>query len=519
MYKAGIYSRVSREDGDKMESESLANQRQLIKSFVSKQRDIEIVEYYSDDNYTGTNFKRPEFQRMYNDIVEEKINCVIVKDLSRFGRDYIEVGRYLQREFPKLKVRFIAINDNIDSMRQQYDMLMPVKNIFNEQYARDISTKIISTFREKQASGKFIGAFPSYGYKKDPNDKYHLVIDEYAADVVRRIFRLFIDGKGKITIARILNDEKILCPAEYKKAMGYKYTNSHKLSSTSYWTYSTIHKILNNELYIGNMVQHRSNCSKFDYSPVQIDKEKWFRVENTHDPIIDIETWNTTQGLLTRRARQMSFEQNVSMFAGFLVCADCGRAMAKITNRNKATYVCGTYKRYPSVGCSRHAISEEILSKIILADINQILSKVENIKSIVESRVAKKSASEYEEKGCEGVHDLRAQLDKIRHLKKSLYEDYRTGILSREEYIDYKADYDAQEKNISGLIQKINDSNMTKEDVILESDFVRSLKKGHITELNRETLESIYSKIFIYENKGIKFQYKFKEIVEEIQKF
>lgn len=521
-YKVAAYTRISREDGDKVESESLGNQRELIKNYVKKHDDMVIVDYYNDDNFSGTNFNRPEFIRMYNDIENGRVNCVVVKDLSRFGRDYIDVGNYIQRIFPKYGVRFIAINDNVDSLTKQYDMITPIKNIFNEQYARDISGKILSTFRNKQEAGKFMGAFTSYGYKKDPNDKYKLIIDEYPASIVRRIFQLYCEGQGKITIANILNSEKILCPSEYKKSIGEKYQNSNKFSGTSYWTYSTIHKILINEIYIGNMVQHKHNLSKFNYSSSQVDKKDWIIVENTHEAIIDKETWNLTQSLLKRRTRQLPLDQNVSMFAGFIVCGDCGRAMSKITHKDKRRYVCGTYKRYPGAGCTSHSIMENKLTEIILTDINSILEKIEKIEQIeARARERAQSANLKSNSNIEAdITNVEIQLDRIKHLKKSIYEDYKAGLLTKEEFIDYKADYDKQEVCMNELIKKMKDSGTSEEEALLESDFVKTIKgTPHVTELTRCILENFYEKIIIYEDHRIKFKYKFGEVVEAISKY
>ncbi len=520
-YKVAVYTRISREDGDKIESESLGNQRELIKNFVKKNDDMVIIDYYSDDNFSGTNFNRPEFIRMYNDIECGRINCVIVKDLSRFGRDYIDVGNYIQRVFPKFGVRFIAINDNVDSLAKQYDMITPIKNIFNEQYARDISEKIISTFRNKQEAGLFMGAFPSYGYKKDPNNKYKLIVDEYPASIVRRIFKLYCEGQGKISIAKILNSDCVLCPSEYKKSIGEKYQNSNKYKGTSYWTYSTIHKILTNEIYAGNMVQHKYDSSKFNYGSSQVEQDNWIRVENTHEAIIDKKTWDITQSLLKRRTRQLSLNQNVSMFAGFLVCGDCGRAMAKITYKDKRRYVCGTYKRYPGAGCTSHSIMENMLIEIILRDINAIFSKINKIKQIAEEtqREAKMELSSNTNIN-EDLTNIEIQLAKVKHLKKSIYEDYKLGLLSKEEFIDYKKDYDKQEENIEELIKKMKESNKSEEEVLLESDFVKTLKETScVDELTRGLLASIYDKIIIYDNKRIKFIYKFGEVVDAIKKY
>ncbi len=519
VYMAGVYSRISRDDGDKAESDSLANQREIVKTFVKRNPDIEIVEYYNDDNYSGTNFDRPDFIRMYDDIKTGKINCVIVKDLSRLGRDYIEVGNYIQRVFPRYGVRFIAINDGVDSLSKQYDMITPIKNIFNEQYARDISNKIISTIRNKQESGKFIGAFASYGYLKDPENKHHLIVDSYAAEVVRMIFQLFCSGYGKISIAKILNEKGILCPSEYKKSIGQKYSNSHKLDQTNYWTYSTVNNILKNEIYIGNMVQHKNNASKFDYSSATVDKKDWIIVENTHEPIIDRTTWDTAQALLKRRTRQLSLKQNVSCFAGFLVCGDCKRAMAKIACRGQVRYVCGSYKRYSSGICSAHKIYHEQLTKIVLNDINSIISKVDNLKRIVqEELVAAKDDKCAKGSSIENVKHIEAQIDKTKHLKKSLYEDHKAGLLTKDEFVEYKADYDKQITSLEQMIAQMKQEKRSGKEILLESEFIKNLKnKEQITQLDRTVLESFYEKIEIYEDKRIKFFYKFTDVVNMIK--
>lgn len=286
IWRAALYTRLSREDGDKPESDSIANQRSLLEDFAARQPDLQVIGQYSDDGFTGTNFQRPDFQRMIADIEAGKINCVIVKDLSRFGRDYINSGRYLERWFPEHGVRFLAINDHIDSENGPYDMLLPFKNVFNEQYARDISNKVKSAMQSKQRQGQFIGAFASYGYRKDPEDHNKLLIDPCAAAVVQRIFDLYEQGNGKIRIAKLLNEEGIPCPSEYKKLNGERYHNGQKLGKTTYWTYSTIHRMLKNQMYIGNMEQGRAPRQIMHGRAKQLDRSQWTVVEGTHEPII-----------------------------------------------------------------------------------------------------------------------------------------------------------------------------------------------------------------------------------------
>ena len=517
MFYAGVYARASREDGDRTESETLANQRELILNFLEKTDDIEVFDFYNDDNYTGTNFNRPAFQRMMADAYEGKINCIIVKDLSRFGRDYIDVGNYIQRVFPKMKIRFIAVNDNVDSFkRPEYDILMPVKNIFNEQYARDISNKIISTVRSKQHSGKFIGAFASYGYAKDPNDKYKLVIDPYAAEVVRKIYALFNNGMGKISIAKKLNDEGVLCPSEYKKVSGQKYRNSKKLDRTSYWTYSTINHVLRNRMYVGDMVQHRANHSKFDYSGREVDKNDWIIVEHTHEPIIQRDIWERTQDLLKRRGRTLRLKDRVSLFAGYLVCGDCGRAMAKVEYKGQLQYICGTYKNCSSKLCTRHRINHDTLKNIIIADINLILSKVESLNEMIEDREQKNQGISTSDKKTQ-LNGLQIQLDKLKERKKSLYDDYKEGLIDKEEYIGYRNEYDGRISDTNTLISKLGEE-PNEETSPSENSFISQLKNtSKVNDINRIILSNFYDKIVIYEDKKIELRYKHSQIIEHLK--
>ena len=506
VWLAASYVRVSRKDGDKIESDSISNQEDLIRNYASARDDIQIAGYYADDDYTGTNFNRPAFQRMMKAIESGAINCVIVKDLSRFGRDYIDVGNYLQKIYPKLGVRFIAITDNIDSAKTAYDMLMPVKNIFNEQYARDISKKVLTTLSVKQQAGQFIGAFASYGYLKDPDKKGHLVVDPYAANIVRRIYSMFLEGKGKMSIARILNSEGILCPSEYKKSIDLKYSNCNKLRSTAYWTYSTVQVILKNEIYTGKMVQHKSNCSRYRAaSSIKISEEDWCIVPNTHEAIITEEEWRATQRALQRRTRQMGLTENVSIFAGFLVCKDCGRAMSKISTRGRTRYVCGTYKRYSTELCSSHRIFHEDLEEIILNSINAKIDKVHNICEVIEQK-EKQARKQQSGPNAKSADYLKAQISKNELFKKRLYEDYCSDVLTKEEYLQYKEDTQNKIAELNKQLGALSD----KKEALMENPWIRALKnEQHITELTRPTIEKFIDKISIGEQNTVYIDYKF----------
>lgn len=501
------YCRLSKEDGDKLESDSIANQRQLMDDYVASHPDMCCMGEYTDDGFTGTNFDRPDFQRMIKDIEAGKIDCVLVKDLSRFGREYIEMGRYLERWFPERGVRFIAINDCVDSEQGPYDMLLPVKNVFNEQYARDISRKVKSAVRTKQKRGAFIGAFPSYGYRKDPENHNKLIIDPYAAHMVERIFALFENGVGKVRIAKILNAEKVPCPSEYKRLNGERYNNGRRIQNTTYWTYATIHRMLQNQMYAGHMEQGRSVRQALHGKAKRLDTSQWVVVEDTHEAIIGPERWSRVQDLLSRDTRTLDFEQNVSPFAGFLRCGDCGRAMSKTKKHDGFDYCCGSYKRYGPTVCSRHGISQAELEEIVLGDLNQIIEAIEDLKDVAEQ--ARPERREQRDLQSERER-YQGGLDRLYRLKKTAYEGYADGIISREDYIKYKDDYEQQEEQLNTQLAQLQESE--EDEGVLRNPWVESLlKHGRLTELDRATLAETVECIRVLEEGRIEITYKFSD--------
>ena len=287
---AADYLRLSKDDGDKAESDSIRNQRNLITGFVEQHKEIRLVDEYIDDGYSGTNFERPAFQRMLEDAKKNRINCIIVKDLSRLGRNYIETGRYLEKIFPLLGVRFIAINDHYDSADEANDsdqIIVPFKNLINDAYCRDISIKIRSQLDVKRKNGQFIGSFAGYGYLKDRDNRNHLIVDEYAAEIVKVIFKMKIDGFSSQRIAAKLNGMGVHPPMEYKRLCGMKYNSGFRSGSDPKWGVTSVNRILRNEVYTGTMVQGKTR--KINYKVKQscpIEEENWIKVENTHEAII-----------------------------------------------------------------------------------------------------------------------------------------------------------------------------------------------------------------------------------------
>lgn len=497
------YLRLSREDGDKAESDSIANQRAMLQRYIAAHPDLELTAFYQDDGYTGTNFDRPAFRQMEADLRGGKINCVLVKDLSRFGRDYIDMGRYLERVFPALGVRFIAVNDHVDSGQGTYDLLLPMKNIFNTQYARDISDKVRSAIHAKQQQGAFVGAFAGYGYRKDPDRRGHLLLDPPAAQVVRRIFDLFEQGDGQVRIAKRLNEAHIPSPSEYKRILGERYANGRRLQSTTYWTYATIHRILQNQMYLGAMTQGRCFRPTMHGKAKKQQASQWIVVEDTHEAIISKDQWDRVQTLLRARGREPDFTGNVGPFAGFLRCGDCGRAMVKSKQRGGLYYTCGSYKRYGPAVCTRHGISHALLEEIILEDLNRVVALVPDRTALAQT-VPLSAARDR----TEGQRRLQTGLERIYRLKKNAYEDYRDGLLTKEEYLRYKDDYDHQETELTAQLRLSEET--TARQALLPHPWVADfLQYGRLTALDRATVAETIREIRIFADGRLEITYAF----------
>lgn len=507
IWMTALYCRLSREDGDRAESDSIGNQRLMLEEYVYSRPELSVYDVYIDDGYTGTNFDRPSFCRMMQDIEKGHISCVLVKDLSRFGRDYIDAGRYLERWLPEHGVRFIAVADQIDSARGAYDMLMPLKNLFNAQYAKDISQKVKSALSVKQQRGDFIGAFASYGYLKDPDNHNRLLIDPAAAPIVQRIFSLFEHGAGKSKIAKLLNAEQVPCPSEYKRLMGERYHNGNRLGNTTYWTYTTVHRILQNEMYIGNMEQGRDLRLNMHGQAKRKKKTDWVIVEKTHDPIISTEQWRRVQLLLAMNARTPQFEANVSAFAGYLKCGDCGRSMSKTVRSGKTFYTCGSYKRYGATACTKHYISANTLEKIVLDDLNEMIADVENLQVLVMQTERDAAKADHTHGERERLH---AALERVQRMKRGVYEDYRENVISKADFMRYRQDYEAQEQTLLTQLERLGDIAACKK--TSQMSWGQELAAhGCLRVLDRLTVAEAVEQIRVFEGGTIEITYHFSK--------
>ncbi len=535
-FQAAMYLRLSKEDkiakscsdvGEvagrdgnlKSESNSIGNQRELIRAFIHEQQDIELYDIYVDDGYSGGNFDRPEFKRMINDIEAGKINCVIVKDLSRFGRDYIESGRYIQKIFPDFGVRFIAITDRYDSVKAdtgESGIVLPVKNFINDSYCRDISTKVKSQFGVKRKNGECIAPFALYGYRKAENNKNRLVIDEYAAEIVRKIFSWKIEGRAVSAIAEKLNELGILSPKEYKKSVGYNYKGGFSGAVKSMWSSATVKRILTNEMYLGHMVQGKTE--KINYKlkkSAEKPKEDWIKVENTHQAIISEDNFHIVQNLLKTDGRVSPVSKKNSFFTGMLFCGDCGEQMIRRVNRYKNTqrvyYICSSKNR--GEGCSRHSISEKQLKEIVLEMVGKFANCFLNEKLMFENALETETNFESIVHYDVEIARLKEEQDKYYSLCSYLYEDLKEGIITKEEFERLHEEFKrrAEEFEKAQNKQELMIKEMFKKSVISAARLKNVQDCSELKEIDRYTLCSMVKDISVFENKRIEIEFYYTD--------
>jgi len=520
IWQAALYVRLSREDGDKSESDSIVNQKELLAEFVRLEPDIEIYDVYVDDGWSGTTFDRPEFRRMEEDILKKRVDCVIVKDLSRFGRNYIDSGHYFERVFPLLDVRFISITDNVDSYKNPQSMnniMVPFKNLINDEYCRDISNKVRSSLDMKRKQGKHIGSFACYGYMKDPNDHNHLVPDPEAAEVVRDIFQWFVEGTSLIGLAKKLNAMHILNPTAYKEAKGFSYRHPQIKINDGLWSDGTLRRILTNRMYVGDMVQGVNKIKSYKVQVAQRQPEdKWIIVEGTHEPIVSRELFDKAQSIMSRRTRTTPGETTMNIFAGLMRCADCGKAMNRKQIKQSygmyRYYVCSTFKKLDKGACTKHSVRLEKVEEAVLAAIQMQIQLAVDMKQAID--VINKSAAVNTQSG-----KLQKQLEQAKKeeanaekLMLDLYPDWKAGMITAEEYQKLKAKFEAQREDARVRIRNIN-MQMAEVEKGQDSanEYIQNFMKfKNVDTLTRDLVVSLIDNIFVYEGGDIHIDFKFQ---------
>ena len=367
-FKVAGYIRLSKEDKIKDESNSVTNQKLIITSYIEKNEDLKIFDFYIDDGYSGTTFDRPEYKRMFKDIVDGQVNTVIVKDLSRFGRNHIQSDDYIENILPGYNVRFISIIDEIDSLKNPKSVssiAVPLKNLMNDQYARDISEKVRSTLKIKQLNGEFIGVFAPYGYLKNPKDKHKFIIDKEASYIVKKIFNMILLGKSRKEIAEHLNNKNVLTPSLYK--LGKENTNNEDLISSKKWNAEIVNRILRNETYTGTLIQNIKTKPNYRTDKlIDVNKDEWIITKNHHEPIISKDKFEEVQNILDKKKGSRNSE-DILLF--YLKCADCGSLLYLKNGKNKKYYYCKNYIKHSK--CTSHSVEREKLYNEVLQIINE----------------------------------------------------------------------------------------------------------------------------------------------------
>ena len=504
IFKAAKYIRLSYTDDKSHESDSISNQRKFLDSFVRTQPNIDVVKEFVDDGVSGIIFDRAAFKEMMADIESGKIDCVIVKDLSRFGREYIETGRYLRRIFPAYGVRFIAVNDNIDTIRDSGDdLVVSVKSIINDAYCRDISVKTRSALNAKRDNGDFVGACPVYGYKKAEENKNQLIIDEYPASVVRDIFRMKIDGMSALKIAEMLNSLGVLSPIEYKKSRGLPHPKGGFADKDSAkWSPTTVIRILNDEVYTGTLIQGRQGTLNYKIRDV-IDKpeNEWKRTENAHEAIIRKYDFDLAQKIMRLDTRTAPGSDAVYIFSGVLICDCCGTRMTRKSVPYKGEkyhyYYCPTTKRH---GCDDGVnLKENDLVECVLESIKAHVANVASLESILTSGDGQRMTDALTNQYTTQIADNERQIEQINGFKSTLYENMIGGIISKEDYKSLKERYTTDENRLRDatmmLQQQLDDVRSGSSERLKWTEHFK--KFGELTELDRRMVINLIQSIRI----------------------
>lgn len=539
LYNAALYARLSREDGDKSESDSIGNQRDLIKDFLQSKPEIKLVSERVDDGYSGVTFDRPALNGMLEDVRGGKINCIVVKDLSRFGRNYIEVGRYTRTIFPLLGVRFIAVNDGYDSADGKSlsnDYIIPFKNIINDAYCADISKKIRSQLEIKRKKGDYIGAFTPFGYVKDPNNKNKLVVDVTAAEIVKDIFRWKITGMSYQGIADKLNKLGVLSPYEYKKSLGLGCSAVLKVNAKAKWSPNAIQRILYNEAYTGVLIQGKTTTPNYKVKNLIVkDKSEWVRVEGAHEAIISKEEFALVADLLGRDTRSAPSRDTVYPFSGMVFCSKCGqsiiRKVAETKNGKYYLYMCTrTHKTDKREGCAGIRIKESELERDIRAALKRHIKILLDIEDVIQFIGRKPNREADIKRLCEQINTKKSEIDKLERRKVQLYEDFIDGEICKEDYAAFKKNYDRQIADIEIIISNLereleniyNENGKNQIDSGKWIDTFRQYRNinelDSTLELSRELIVKLIDKIIVYEDNRLEIIFRYMDEFEQAVK-
>ena len=531
IYNVAIYVRLSIEDKYyKNGTDSLATQEEMALEYLKDKADMKLYKVYSDNGETGSNFERQGFQDMMYDVYNGKVNCIIVKDLSRFGREYIEMGDYLEKIFPLIGVRFISINDHYDNNVTSFDISVPIKNIINTLYAKDLSKKSAAALRIKQQNGEFIGTYAAYGYMKSKEDKHKIVIDEETAPVVKMIFEWKAQGLGYASIGRKLYDMGIMPPCRYRYDKGI--LKDKRYSDIVFWSQRTLKTILENEVYIGNMVQGRRKSRFFDgMNEIRVDKQNWSVVKHTHEPIISQELFDKVQKQLAQ-TRERYFENlgkydkvsnKENIFKTKVACGDCGTPLTRYKNAGKEnkknivySYICPRQALYPNQ-CNFLSISEKDLKEIVMSSIKMQMSYLSDMEIMFLNIAGSKEVKKKQADLTRAISDSLANISYIRTSRIRIASDLAKGLICDEEFNTIKNEFDKQLRAETEKLDGIRKKRDKFDKIISAPKWISELKKYHDSKiLTKDMVEAFIEKIIIYPDKRIEIMWTYSDNQSEL---
>ncbi len=501
-----LYCRLSRDDELQGDSNSIIHQKEILKKYADD-NGFKNTEFFVDDGYSGTNFNRPDWLRLLERINNDEVGTIIVKDMSRLGRDYLKVGMYTEMLFPEKDIRFIAINSGVDSANQQDSDFTPFLNIINEWYAKDTSKKIRAVIKAKSDAGKPTAPIPVYGFIKDPNDKYHWLVDEDAAEVIKEIFRLAVQGHGPSKIATILTQRKILNPTGYKNSKGIANTHSKDNIDPYWWDWSVVYDILSRQEYLGHTVNFKTGRKSYKNKKSYINPpSKWVIIKNTHDAIIDQETFDIVQRLKEGRKRANTPMGEMPVLSGMLYCADCGKKLyvcrTKSLQPSAYYYCCSTYRKRQGL-CSAHQIRIKVIDSIVLNDIkmhiefaraheDEFIKLVSNETSAYTAKALSSLTKE--------LNASKTRFEKLDAIIQNLYEDKISGIVSEDRFKKMNENYEQEQTSLKEKIAELEGKiKAINEQTASTSHFMELVQKyTRIDELTHEIAREFIEKVIVH---------------------
>ena len=526
-WSVGEYNRLSKEDGDKPESDSIQNQHSINQKHLEYLREqgeqIESVTVYSDDGYAGGNFKRPRYQALIRDIESGKINCIIFKDNSRLGRNYPELGRLMEDYFPQKGVRVISVLNNLDSVkdpRGYCSAIVSFSNIVNDDYIRQLSIKIKCTLTMKRERGEFIGNYAPFGYQKDPADRHRLVVDEEQAEIVRKIFDWYEDGMSASSIAKRLNAMQIMTPGDFKIRDGCKSFITHDRNSSKLhaWTTTTIATILKNEVYIGNMVQGKHKSVSYRSKKMMLtDESEWTVVEGTHAPIISDEQFAIIHERFARRARISPGKTHVYPLSGLVSCGACGHRMNRVVSQGYARYRCIT-RTYAPDKCQCPSIKEEYLEELILQTLQSLIARLVDVKAVIDAARQFKTINGAKNEYMLALNKAKREQERLQDAQFHLYADLQSGLIPQTQYLQFQKRYEAEIAAQEAKIEHLNQGLLQLKEARQQDDeFVAFFQKyGNIQKLDWDTVNQLIQKVVFHDKQHVDIYFRFADEYEKL---